>query len=178
MLVSKLGQLTHDVEGITGVDVTADQGFTLIELLVVILIIGILAAIAIPSFLNQKGKANDANAKAIARTAQTAEETYFTDNQAYTGAGNSAALVSIEPTLSGPNLACTPATGPNTNGPCSLTTAIGGGTGATANNSFAVSVTSRTGVIYTITRNSDGTVARSCDASSAPNPGGCVASGW
>ena len=45
-----------------------------------ILIIGILAAIAIPSFLSQKDKAGDASAKSYARNMQTAEETYFTDN--------------------------------------------------------------------------------------------------
>ena len=55
---------------------SADEGgFTLIELLVVILIIGILAAIAIPSFLSQKSKATASQAKELARTAETTAET-------------------------------------------------------------------------------------------------------
>jgi type IV pilus assembly protein PilA len=76
-----------------------EGGFTLIELLVVILIIGILAAIAIPSFLNQKSKAQDAAAKSQVTTMQTAMETYATDhNGTYVGA-SLAELQAIEPTL-------------------------------------------------------------------------------
>jgi type IV pilus assembly protein PilA len=63
-----------------------ERGFTLIELLVVILIIGILAGIAIPSFLSQRGKAYDASAKEMARTASEAAETFSTDhNGSYAG---------------------------------------------------------------------------------------------
>jgi type IV pilus assembly protein PilA len=76
-----------------------ESGFTLVELLVVMLILGLLAAIAIPAFFNQRDKARDASAKEAVRTAETAMETYATDhNGAYTGADN-AALENIEQTL-------------------------------------------------------------------------------
>ncbi len=63
---------------------SADEGFTLIELLVVIIIIGILAAIAIPVYLNQRKKAYEAQTKSDIRNAETAEETYHTDYFSYT----------------------------------------------------------------------------------------------
>ncbi|HEX4465724.1 MAG TPA: type II secretion system protein [Solirubrobacteraceae bacterium] len=79
---------------------TDEGGFTLIELLVVILIIGILAAIAIPSFLSQKSKATDAQAKELARTAQTTMETVATDNNgSYASITTPAGLKAYEPSI-------------------------------------------------------------------------------
>jgi|SRR5271154_830212 len=78
---------------------TEEGGFTLIELLVVILIIGILAAIAIPAFLSQTGKASDSAAKTQVGTLQTVMETYANENNGSYANATLAKLQVIEPTL-------------------------------------------------------------------------------
>jgi len=75
-----------------------EQGFTLIELLVVILIIGMLAAIALPLFLNQRTKAQDTQAKSALRTAAEAIEVFHQENNTFAGA-DAVALRRIEPAL-------------------------------------------------------------------------------
>jgi type IV pilus assembly protein PilA len=136
-----------------------EGGFTLIELLVVILIIGILAAIAIPSFLNQKSKATDASAKELARTAQTAAETYSTDhNGVYTGL-NATELNKIEPTIQ------TAASTTN----AYLSAATSG-----AAETYEVTATSTSGDTFTVKRLASGNTERTCTGTK----GGCVNSTW
>jgi type IV pilus assembly protein PilA len=76
-----------------------ESGFTLVELLVVVLIIGVLAAVGIASFLNQRSKAQDSKAKVSATTAAKALEVWHSEHDTYAGVTN-ARLNAIEPSLS------------------------------------------------------------------------------
>jgi type IV pilus assembly protein PilA len=139
----------------------SESGFTLVELLVVMLILGLLAAIAIPAFFNQRDKAKDADAKSGARTAQTAIETYSTDNNGtYVGA-TTANLTTIENTLA--NYDGNPTSEP--------TLAVGG----LGTNTYAITVTQPdTSNTFTITRLAGGQVTYTCTTS---GKGGCPSSG-
>src|SRR5687767_11783022 len=76
-----------------------EDGFTLIELMVVVLIIAILLAIAIPTFLGARERAQDRAAQSNLRNALTAEKVYYTDNQQYIVAAATGPIKDIEPSL-------------------------------------------------------------------------------
>jgi type IV pilus assembly protein PilA len=133
-----------------------EAGFTLIELLVVMLILGILAAIAIPAFFNQRDKATDAEAKSMARTAETAMETYATEHSGkYTPTPTGGELHDIEPTIDGAKVEVD-----------------------SEDDSFTVTAESDIeGHTFSIARDNEGAKTLTCTPSGEDAAGGCPPSG-
>jgi type IV pilus assembly protein PilA len=124
----------------------------------VILIIGILAAIAIPLFVNQRSKASDAASKSQVRTGQTAAETYSTDNNGSYEKMVTASLTKVEPTLEDTSAA-------------TFSVVSASSTGYELQ-----SVAKGSGDEFTI-KNEGGTITRSCKAAGV-NKGGCPTGSW
>ena len=140
-----------------------EGGFTLIELLVVILIIGILAAIAIPAFLSQTSKASDSAAKTQVGTLQTTMETYASENNGSyvyptgaTPATLQAKLEEIEPTLKDTSTAKV------------VWTAVKGETTGYEVESEAVGTKDTYKLV-----DDNGAITRTCKVENVSSPGGC-----
>lgn len=148
------------------------SGMTLIELLVVILILGVLTSIAVPTFLGQQAKGQDACSKSMAKQMHTAAETYFQDNSNSYSGMSVAHLSAIEATITSTG-GCATGTGTQTTG---LNATASGCSGVPTKSAFCVGSLAHTGSWFMIQQVDGRAVTKVC-AVGGSVPGGCQTGG-